>query len=404
MIKWFVLSATLIFGMDACAVEVDPQQKTEYVQVESRILVENAGGMPSLCRAGNGQLLFAYATHWEPVPVGGEIRLMRSDDNGKTWSEAETIVRPKGPEFSVQFWSGLHHMPDGSLLLGYHQAHYQRRANVAATEQNPARIWDLTNIHNADNNRRKIEPYIVRSNDHGRSWSRPQRLAPGLPWCGVMGRPVTLPDGSVVQPLIGPDPGGRGPQATLCIRTTDNGRTWSEPALIAGGPEGYNEVTLAATAEGELLAILRERIVGPRRLFWQTRSRDKGKTWDAPTETKLYGKMPDMLVLPSGRILLAVASVDCMDGGLVYSGPPNSSYAGLFISDDHGRSWRRDVMFTTDNLDQIIPFDAPVLTTLEKDRILAIAFSADRKYKGDPLLGWTRGMHYTLHLLAPSKQ
>jgi hypothetical protein len=388
-----ILLTLLLLTTIAAAGVIDPAAQTEYRVAESRMFLENAGGMPALCRAGNGDLLFAWATHWEPVPAGGMIQLTRSADDGKTWSEPETLVSPQTPDWSTQLWSGLHLLPDGDLILSYTQHYFPRKPDAPDTEENPAALYDFGSPE------RRSEGYVIRSTDHGRTWEPPMRLAPSLKWCTAMGRPVTAQDGSVLLPLIGPEPGGQANSASLFIRSRDNGKTWGEPELLAGGPLGFSEVTLGVAHNGDIVAMLRDADAGPRRLFRQTVSHDHGQTWEKPWETNLYGKMPDLLVLPSGRMLLAVGSVDCMDGGLVFSGPPHSSYAGLFLSDDHGRTWRRDVLFTTPDLDQIIPFDSPVLALLPEGRILAISFSADRKYAGDPLLGWTRGMHYTINEL-----
>ena len=52
----------LLSGAICQAVVVDPNAKTEYKVVRIETLVENVGGMPALCRAGSGELLFGYAT------------------------------------------------------------------------------------------------------------------------------------------------------------------------------------------------------------------------------------------------------------------------------------------------------------------------------------------------------
>lgn len=382
----------------AAAVVVDFAAPIQYQVVDARLFLENAGGMPALCRAKNGDLLFTFATHWEPAPSGGVIKLMRSTDEGKMWSRPKTIVTPKADGWSTQLWSGLHLLPDGSLMLSYAQHYVPLKPGVSPSEQNPGAIYAF------GSDDQQAEGYVMRSRDHGKTWAPAVRIARGLKSCTAMGRPVTARDGSVLVPAIGPDPGGATNSASLFVRSRDNGRTWGDPEVIAGGPLGFNEVSLGVALNGDIIAVLRDVDAGPRRLFRQTVSHDNGKTWEKPWETNLYGKMPDVLVLPTGRMLLAVGSVDCMDGNLVFSGPPNSSYAGLFLSDDNGHTWRRDVLFITPNLSQLIPFDSPVLAALSKGRILAISLCADRKYQGDPLMGWTRGMHYVINELAPRKE
>ena len=379
---------------DSSGVVVDPAADTRYKEVATRTFIENAGGMPSLVRAANGDLLFAYSTHWEPVPAGGVINLMRSGDEGATWTSPEPMILPKSQDWSTHFWSGLHLMPDNSLMLSYAQAWFTRRENVPPGEQDPAKIYDL-------NGPKDVEMYVVRSLDHGTSWGAPTQLASGLDWSYAMGKPLTVPDGSVLVPLWGPEPNGLASSASYLIRTTDNAQTWSDPELLAGGVVDFNEVSLGVAGTGDLIAIFRDGAYGPRRQFRQSVSTDNGYHWSTPELIDLFGKMPDILRTSTGELLMAVGSIDLMDGGLAFSAPPNSSFAGLFISDDDGATWTRDVMLTTSDLSRLIPFDAPVLMELANGHILAIALSVDTEYQNDPLLGWTRGMHYTIHELAP---
>lgn len=391
----------LLSGAICRGVVVEPEARTEYEVVRNEVFLENAGGMPALCRAGNGELLFAHATYWEPVPTGGVIKLMRSSDEGRTWSKPTIVVRSKADDWNVTFWSGLHLMSDGSLILTYTQHHWPMRKDVPADwlnplKVNPLKVWDMSSPD------RKCEAYIIHSVDHGRTWSEPVRIMPENN-CWAFGRPVNAKDGSVLVPLIPqlPDPIQ---WCSAVTRSCDNGKTWSKPWNIADGPVGYNEVTLGVAQNGDIVAIFRDAIHGPRRQFRQAISTDNGKTWPEPKLIEIWGKMPDILVLPSGRMLLAVGSLDCMDGSLAFKGPPNSTYAGLFISDDNGKTWKRDVLLVTPELENLIPFDVPVMTLLKNGNILTIFFAADRRYLGKPLSGWCEGNHYVINELAPTKK
>jgi BNR repeat protein/pectate lyase-like protein len=363
---------------------------TLYRVVASRILVEHPGGMPALCWAGNGDLLLAYATNWQPIPpAGGTVKLIRSKDGGKTWSQPKIIVHPKDPEkWSIHMWSGLHRMPDGSLILYYGQN----------------RSEEVT------------EAYVIRSVDHGKTWSGPIRLADEkvtwdgktlqVPFTEGFGRGVLAPNGDFLAPIGARREGGfGGTKASAFVRSSDGGNTWDPLEFIATGNKKFSETTLGRAGD-DLIAIIR--CDTTRRQLWQSVSHDNGKTWSTPvlgvaTNDKrdyLHGKMPDLLTLPSGRLLLAVGSVDTMDGGELRLG---KSFSGLYISDDHGKTWRRDVMFPSADPSNMIPYDSPVLLKGNDDEILALSVQTVWRSKSDPRSGWTMGSHYVLHAIREVK-
>ncbi len=398
---WLGLATlTLLLAATVClAVVVDPQADTQYRVTEVRTLLKNGSGCPALCRAANGDLLFAYSTVWEMMPPGGVVKLMRSSDEGQTWSAPQIVARPFDEHWGIQMWNGLHLMPDGSLIMAYTQQYVPKRPNPPPDAVSPPQIYDLWSEETTD--RWRTKPYLIRSVDNGRTWSQPVRLAPELPNCWVGSRPVTASDGSVLVPVI---PSEYHPltQESAFVRSTDNGKTWGPHETIAGGPLGFNEVTLGVAQNGDIIAILRDANAGPRRQFRQTVSHDNGYTWEEPWLIQLWGKMPDMLTLPSGRILLGVGSVDLLDGEEAWSGPANSSYAGLFISDDNGKTWQRDVMFLTEDLYQQVPFDSPVMALLRNGEILVVHVALNRAYRGRPLFSYAEGLDYVINFLTPT--
>lgn len=395
--KQTIIKQILTFALVVAAfiaAGIDLPAATTYEVVSSRIVVRHAGGMPALCWAANGDLLLAHATNWQPIPpAGGTVKLLRSSDGGKTWSQPEILVRPKDPEkWSVHIWSGLHRMPDDSLIL----AHGQNRAEEAA------------------------HAYVIRSNDHGKTWGDPVRLAGQrvswdgkdvvVPYSEGFGHPVTAHNGDVLVPIgVRREDGFYGTKASAFVRTRDGGKTWGPLEFIATGEKKFSETSMGIAANGHIVAVIR--CDTTRRVLWQSVSHDNGRTWSAPERTKalghvrdyIMGKMPDMLALPSERLLLAVGAVGISDGSLAYRGRPGASYCGLFISDDVGRTWRQDVLFPSADADHLIPYDSPVLARAPNGDILALSVQMDRRSKGDPRAGWTMGSHYVLHVIREVK-
>ena len=114
------------------------------------------------------------------------------------------------------------------------------------------------------------------------------------------------------------------------------------------------------------------------------------------------GGMPALCRAANGDLLFAYAThwEPVPTGGLVFDGALGPSYAGLFVSDDYGQSWKADALMTSPDPQNTIPFDAPGMSSLENGNILAIPFASDRKQAGNPLMGWTEGMHYVINELA----
>ena len=343
-----------------------------------------------MCRASNGDLLLAHATNWQPIPPsGGTVKLMRSADGGITWSIPEVIIRPEDPQkCSVHMWSGLHLMPDNSIILTYGQNFSESRAKA----------------------------YVMHSFNHGKSWSDPVRLAKekilfkgkkiDVPFTEGFGRAVTANNGDVLVPIgVRLEGGFYGTKASAFVRTTDSGKTWGPLEFIATGPKKFSETSLGVTTTGKILAIIR--CDTTRRVLWQSFSDDHGRTWSKPTITKaqlddrdyVHGKMPDMLCLPTGQILLAVGSIDVGDGSEIWKSAHGSSYSGLYVSDDDGLTWKRDSIFPSVEPERLIPYDSPVLAIGIDGTILALSVQYDRRTKSNPLAGWTMGSHLVLHTI-----
>ena len=121
-------------------------------------------------------------------------------------------------------------------------------------------------------------------------------------------------------------------------------------------------------------------------------SHDGGKTWGQGVG-RMQGKMPDVLVLSSGQILLAVGAEGLTDGRQVLDHKDRSSFCTLFISDDNGRTWKRNLAFVPIAADStVVPGDSPVMRQLDNGQVLVVMQGIDRAKATDPLLGYNVGM------------
>ena len=229
-------------------------------------------------------------------PYQGKITplMLRSTDNGRTWSKPLPSV-PMGElddGTNQWFWGKVHVFPDGKLRM------------LGPTE----------------------DGYAIReTDDDGRTWSPPQAIRTGPKPPGLKKQPalgpqalLNLADGAVLmfgyhghELAAGGNIwqwGSQHYQAFTC-RSTDNGRTWTDWLNIDTPGEGIDgnmdltEVCAAQLGNGRVMGFIRP-IYSP--WMWEATSWDNGKTW-APL---VRGPFPgyatsNMLRTAAGAILVA---------------------------------------------------------------------------------------------------
>ena len=238
---------------------------------------------PAIVKLQNGDLLVAYregTDHW--YVKDGIVRTVSSSDNGKTWSEPQTVWEV--PEHNLGTHNGMKQLADGALLLPGVDVLDIRTAN-----------W-------------LMKPYLMRSEDNGHTWSKPEEPKPeGLPqfqWFSTYGPIFELEDGTVVWSV-----GARKKGIDLAKLTTallisrDGGRTWPEYREVNTGLD--DEKAVLALPSGRWLAVIRNQpgITAPY-YFQQTYSHDHGVTWSPLKQINVQGQAPVLHRTPSGVLVL----------------------------------------------------------------------------------------------------
>jgi hypothetical protein len=166
---------------------------------------------------------------------------------------------------------------------------------------------------------RGLGSWSVASEDLGRTWSAPRRIAAEY-YCSSPAR--ELPDGRLILGLYRQDETGSRGAVTL---SDDEGETWAAPVDIPNG--GYRldaETDIIPLRDGTLYAIQRE----PETTMCWSVSKDGGRTWSVSRPVGFPGHCPYLLRAPGDIILLAHRL-------------PQTS---LHFSLDEGRTWSASVM------------------------------------------------------------
>jgi Neuraminidase (sialidase) len=263
---------------------------------------EAAGGyaaFPDICRLSNGDLVCVFYSGYGHVstpntrwPRGGRIMMVRSSDNGTSWSKPIVVIDTdqddRDPSVSC--------LRDGTLLLNWFTLQHDR-----------------------------VGILLARSTDQGRTWSEPVPVDLDSPYSFACSSPIRqLPDGSLILGLYHED-SKKNLALGGTVKSYDGGKTWKELALIGERSEIFldAETDVTRLEDGVLLAALRSSKVD----MHYAQSADGGKTWGPVQSFGFKGHCPYFLRHRSGVILLAHRVPD----------------TSLHWSNDEGKTWQGPV-------------------------------------------------------------
>ncbi len=294
-------------------------------------------GWPTVCRLKNGDLLVVFSGDRDGhVCPYGKLQLIRSKDNGETWSAPKTIANSLLDDRDA----GVVQLPDGEVIVTW----FTSIAYVSQT-----RIPGYRRHHEKlppDLVKANLGYFLVRSKDNGVTWSKPEKLEN----CAQTPHgPIVLKDGSLLQ--IGRHSAGDKDAASRNVfgktiisvsRSTDAGRTWTVlcPEIMASNgendrPHMFHEPHIAELADGTLVGMVRYHggegvnAQNGNGYMRSTFSKDGGRTWTPMTATPLLGLPPHLLTLPDGKLV-------CVYGRRLAK-PGLGEFA--CISDDGGKTW-----------------------------------------------------------------
>ena len=314
--------------------------------LSTKVIHQKAGtmdGWPTLCRKSNGELLVIFSGNrkYHACPYGRTL-LIRSQDNGETWSEAEVVNDTRLDDRDaglvqtstgalVMTWFTSVAFEHDSIMRWVFQDPEVRRREMATWRAISESLEDETRVRLLGSWARRCP-----SGDGGH-WEEPVRLPVSAPH-GV----ISLRDGRLL--MVGKEIFGmekdtlaerlkfmdNGLGRIRCVESRDDGRSWQVISEIdSHGTPTANEPHVVECADGTLVAMLRNEApeLGLPPSLAQCESHDGGHTWTPTRKTRVYGLPPHLCPLPDGRLLLSF----CRRWGTW------GQYATF--SNDNGRTW-----------------------------------------------------------------
>ena len=291
-------------------------------------------GWPTLARRRNGQLLLVCSGGREShVCPFGQVELMRSDDDGKTWTFPRVLLDLAIDDRDA----GILETARGTLLATtFSSLAYEYQFNNGNINKwDAARQARWRGAHNrisAAERKAQLGTWMLRSTDGGVTWSTPYDSIVNSPH-----GPIQLADGR--QLYAGKDLWKSGQWIGVC-ESTDDGRSWKKLAQIptrAGDDPGeYHELHAVEATNGTIVVQIRNNNPANRSETLQTESPDGGKTWSVPHPIGVWGLPSHLLRLRDGRLLMSYG----------YRRKPFGNQAR--ISTDHGKTWGEPVTISGD--------------------------------------------------------
>ena len=286
-------------------------------------------GWPTVCRRRNGEILAVFSGDRDShVCPFGKVQMVRSHDNGETWSEPETIV----DDLLDDRDAGLIELDNGELLLFYFNSIAFSFDTWNVNHEKYRRHYDKLPKELV---KERLGYFSRRSSDGGRTWEAPVRMYVSTPHGGIQ-----LRDGRVM--AVGrhwaaegnateEDAARRGNRNELAVEVSeDRGRSWkvlaSLPTQSGFDINLMHEPHFIERADGTLV-VLCNFMSGDRHLV-QSESADGGRTWSEFRITALDGYPSHLTHLTDGRILVSYA---CRKRGR------EGEYAA--VSADGGKTW-----------------------------------------------------------------
>jgi hypothetical protein len=294
-------------------------------------------GWPTLARRDNGQLLLVCSGGREAhVCPFGRVDLMRSDDNGDSWSWPRVVM--DGPIDDRD--AGVLETAKGSILittftsLAYESILTRAEKDGNWPEERLARWRAVHDRVGAEQRNAALSVWMIRSTDGGVTFSGRYDCLVNSPH-----GPIQLADGRL---LYAGKELWRGENRVGVCQSSDDGQTWQWLAAIptrnGDDHRKYHELHAVETADGRIVAQVRNHNKTNAGETLQCESGDGGQSWSPPRSIGVWGLPSHLMRLKDDRLLMTYG----------HRRPPYGSQAR--ISEDHGRTWSEPTVVSGDGI------------------------------------------------------
>jgi hypothetical protein len=298
-------------------------------------------GWPTLIRRASGQLIVVYSGGREDhVCPFGRVEMMRSDDDGNTWTWPRVILDGEIDDRDA----GICETQQGTLLVTtFTSLAYESSRLTKALQQKPGesgawpqdRLDRWLAVHNRLNQSQReqeLGQWMIRSTDGGITWSQRTPSIVNSPH-----GPIQLSDGRLLYAGVRLWDPSR--QVGVC-QSSDDGQSWQWlsdiPVRAGDAADEYHELHAVETTAGKIVVHIRNHNSADAGETLQCLSEDGGKSWSSPRSIEVWGLPSHLLRLRSGRLLMSYGYRRKPFGNQVrYSDDGGNSWSdALTISDD----------------------------------------------------------------------
>jgi hypothetical protein len=289
-------------------------------------------GWPTVARRKNGDLLLAYSGGRERhVCPFGRVELMRSSDGGRSWSWPEVLMDSAIDDRDA----GIVETAKGTLLVTTFTSDAWEKSLADAKDWPAERLarWRAVERRlSAEERKKLLGCWMLRSTDGGCTWSAPYRVPFNSPHgpIAVSGGRLLYPGKKLWEPGT----------ANGVAESTDDGLTWRILSEIPVRPgdtaEPYCELHGVETADGRILVQIRNHNKTNEGETLQCESADGGKSWTMPHEIGVWGLPSHLLRADDGTLVMTYG----------YRREPYGNLAR--ISRDHGRTWSEPITLSAE--------------------------------------------------------